>query len=171
MRQIILLAAAAAALLGACGSGGEQAAGAAAQAKVPASAASKEDPAAKARWRRADADGGAALLFGEQGERPLAAIRCDAAVESLLIERMTAEPESGVDMMKVSAGGESERLPIMWDGASLPIAGASLRLEDPLTDRLSGLSGTIEIELKGEPKLSLPPDRRIGTLIEECRQA
>lgn len=167
MRQIILLAAAA--LLSACGSGGEQAAGGAAQAKAPAAGA-REVLAARAEWRRADADGGAALLFGERGERPLAALRCDAAVESLLIERMTAQPEAGVDMMKVSAGGESERLPIMWDGASLPIAGASLRLEDPLADRLSGLSGTIDIELKGEPKLSLPPDRRIGTLIEECRQ-
>jgi hypothetical protein len=46
-----------------------------------------------------------------------------------------------------------------------------VRLEDRLTDSLTRLSGTIELELKGEPKLSLPPDRRIGTLVEECRQA
>jgi hypothetical protein len=167
MRRLILLAAAAA--LGACGNAADETAQGAAQARSPAAAKADED--ASGEWRRPDGDGnGSALLFGERGERPLAALRCDAALETLLIERMTVKPAAGADVMKVSAGGETERLPIMWDGESLPIAGASVRLEDPLTDRLSGLSGTIELELKGEPKLSLPPDRRIGTLIEECRQ-
>jgi hypothetical protein len=169
MRKLILLAAAAA--LAACGNGADETAQGAAQARS-AAAGAKADENVSGEWRRADRDGNgaSALLFGERGERPLAALRCDAALETLLIERMTVKPAAGADMMKVSAGGETEQLPIMWDGASLPIAGASVRLEDPLTDRLSGLSGTIELELKGEPKLSLPPDRRIGTLIEECRQ-
>jgi hypothetical protein len=169
MRKLILMAAAAA--IGACGSGAEETGKGAAQAEA-APAAGKADGEREGEWRRADRDlsGGSALLFGKRGERPLAALRCDAALESLLIERMTVKPEAGVDMMEVKAGGESERLPIMWDGASLPIAGASVRLEDPLTDRLSGLGDPIELELKGEPKLLLPPDRRIGTLIEECRQ-
>ncbi len=170
MRKLILLAAAAA--LGGCGNGTEESTRGAAQARF-APAVAKAAYGEEGEWRRADMDGngGAALLFGKRGERPLAALRCDAALELLLIERMTVKPAAGADMMKVSAGGKTERLPVMWDGASLPIAGASVRLEDPLTDRLSGLSGTIELELKGEPKLSLPPDRRIGTLIEECRQA
>jgi hypothetical protein len=168
MRKLILLAAAAA-LVG-CGADREEPGEGAAQAEVPA-AAGKEEVATAGEWRRVNQGGGAALLFGARGERPLAALRCDAQLESLLIERMTVEPEPGVDTMKVTAGGESERLPIMWDGASLPVAGASVRLEDSLTDRLSRLGDPIELELKGEPKLSLPPDRRIGTLIEECRQA
>lgn len=170
MRKLILLAAAAA--LGACGNGSEESPQGTARAGSTPPAA-KADDGEGGRWRRADTDaiGGSALLFGRRGERPLAALRCDAALETLLIERMTEKPVAGADVMKVSAGGEAEQLPVMWDGASLPVAGASVRLEDPLTDRLSGLSGTIELELKGEPRLSLPPDRRIGTLIEECRQA
>ena len=84
---------------------------------------------------------------------------------------MTVKPGAGVDTMKVHAGEETERLPIIWDGASLPVATATVRLEDRLADGLTRLGGTIDIELRGEPKLSLPPDRRIGTLIEECRQA
>ena len=168
MRTLILLAAAAA--LAGCGGAGEEAGEGAAEAQaVPA--ATKATATTEGEWSRVDMNGGAALLFGVRGERPLAALRCDAQLESLLIERMTVEPEPGVDMMKVSAGGETQRLPVMWDGASLPVAGASVRLEDRLTDSLTRLSGTIELELKGEPKLSLPPDRRIGTLVEECRQA
>ena len=168
MRKLIL--AAAAATLCGCGAAGEEAGEGAAQAKA-APAATKAPASTEGEWRRVNMDGGAALLFGPRGERPLAALRCDAQLESLLIERMTVEPAPGVDMMTVTAGGETQRLPIMWDGASLPIAGASVRLEDRLTDSLTRLSGTIELELKGEPKLSLPPDRRIGTLVEECRQA
>jgi hypothetical protein len=168
MRKLILLAAAAA--LSACGAAGDEAGEGAAEAKaVPGQA--KQDSSAGAEWRRIDMDGGSALVFGHRRERPLAALRCDVQLESLLIERMTVTPKPGVDMMKVSAGGEKQRLPVMWDGASLPIAGATVRLEDRLADGLSRLGGTIEIELKGEPKLSMPPDRRIGTLIEECRQA
>jgi hypothetical protein len=168
MRTLILLAAAAA--LAGCGGAGEEAGEGAAEAQA-APAATNAAATTDGEWSRVDMNGGSALLFGARGKRPLAALRCDAQLESLLIERMTVEPEPGVDMMKVSAGGETQRLPIMWDGASLPIAGASVRLEDRLTDSLTRLSGTIELELKGEPKLSLPPDRRIGTLVEECRQA
>jgi hypothetical protein len=167
MRKLIL---AAAATLCGCGAAGEEAGESATQAKA-APAATKAAAATEGEWRRVSMDGGAALLFGARGERPLAALRCDAQLESLLIERMTVEPKPGVDMMKVSADGQTERLPIMWDGASLPVAAASVRLEDRLTDSLTRLSGMIELELKGEPKLSLPPDRRIGTLVEECRQA
>ena len=165
MRKLILPAAAA--MLFGCGAAGEEAKEGAVQAKAPAPA----EKASAGAWRRTSMNGAPVLQFGERGERPLAALRCDVQLESLLIERMTVEPESGVDTMKVTTGGETERLPIMWDGASLPIAGATVRLEDPLMDRLSGLRDPIELELKGEPKLSLPPDRRIGTLIEECRQA
>ncbi len=172
MRKPILAAAVATALCG-CGAAGNKGGEGTAQAQVAAPAEkSKERLAAPSgEWRRANLDGGAALLFGEGRERPLAGLRCDAQLETLLIERMTEKPLAGVDTMKVTAGGETERLPIIWDGASLPIASATVRLEDPLMDRLSGLGGTIEIELKGEEKLSLPPDRLIGTLIEECRQA
>ncbi len=171
MRKSILAVAGLAALCG-CGRSGDSGQEGTAQAQVTAPAGKAEarrEP--EGQWRRVEMNGGAALLFAEGRERPLAGLRCDAQLESLLIERMTVEPQSGVDTMKVTAGGETERLPIIWDGASLPIATATLRLEDPLTDRLSGLSGTIEIELKGEEKLMLPPDRRIGTLIEECRQS
>jgi hypothetical protein len=171
MRQSILAAAAAAALIGGCGGAGEESREGRAQAQVAAAPPSRDKAATAGEWRRVSLDGAGVLQFGERGERPLAALRCDAQLESLLIERMTVEPEPGVDTMKVSAGGKTERLPIMWDGASLPIAAASVRLEDPLTDRLTRLSDPILLELKGEPKLSLPPDRRIGTLIEECRQA
>ena len=169
MRKSIL--AALAAMLCGCGAAGEEAGEGAAQARAP-SPAGKEQPAVPVgQWRSATPEGNAALLFGAGRGRPLAALRCDAALESLSIERMTAEPRPGVDVMKVKAGGEAERLPIIWDGASLPVAVATVRLEDRLTDRLSRLSDPIELELKGEAKLSLPPDRRIGTLIEECRQA
>ena len=167
MRNLILLAAAAA--LSACGAAGEEAEGAAEAKAAPGEVAA--DPAAGAEWRRISADGGSALVFGHGGDRPLAALRCDVQLESLLIERMTVKPASGVDTMSVRAGEERERLPIIWDGAGLPVATATVRLEDRLADGLTRLGGTIEIELKGEPKLSLPPDRRIGTLIEECRQA
>lgn len=169
MRKLILAVAAAAGLWG-CGAAEEKGRQGSAQAQAPSPPAAGE-PKTAGEWRRISLGGAGVLQFGERGQRPLAALRCDAQLESLLIERMTVEPEPGVDMMKVSAGGETERLPIMWDGASLPIAGASVRLEDPLTDRLTRLGDPIVIELKGEPKLSLPPDRRIGTLVEECRQA
>ena len=168
MRNLILLAAAAA--LSACGAAGDEAGEGAAEARAaPGEVAA--DAAAGAEWRRISVDGGSALVFGHGRDRPLAALRCDVQLESLLIERMTVKPASGVDTMSVRAGDERERLPIIWDGASLPVATATVRLEDRLADGLTRLGGTIEIELKGEPKLSLPPDRRIGTLIEECRQA
>lgn len=167
MRKLILMAAAA--TLCGCGAAGEEAGEGTAQAKAAAPAA-KTASATPGEWRRVSMDGGAALLFGRRGERPLAALRCDSQLESLLIERMTVEPAPGVDTMKVSADGETQRLPVMWDGASLPVAAASVRLEDRLTDSLTRLGGAIELDLKGEPKLSLPPDRRIGTLVEECRQ-
>ena len=166
MRNLILLALAAA--LSGWGANGDEADSGAAQAR--ATAASRESAAAAGEWRRVNEEGVRILQFGPRGGRPLAALRCDAELESLLIERMTAAPEAGVDTMKIKAGGETDRLPIMWDGASLPVAGASIRLEDQLTDRLSRLSEPIVIEIQGEPTLSLPPDRRIGTLIEECRQ-
>jgi hypothetical protein len=121
-------------------------------------------------WRRASLDGAAALLFGDGGERPLAALRCDQPLESLLIERITAKPAAGVDSIKLRIDGRSHRLPIVWDGASPPVASATVKLEDPLTDSISRVSGAFELEMKGERKLVLPADRRIGTLIEECRQ-
>ena len=168
MRKPILLAAAG--FLSGCGSAADKAGEASAHAKS-SQPESRKEPATEGEWRRVELDGGSVLLFGPSRNRPLAALRCDAQLESLLVERMTVKPQSGADVMKITAGGETERLPVMWDGASLPIAGATVRLEDPLTDRLSRLGAPIELELKGEPKLSLPPDRRIGTLIEECRQA
>ncbi len=167
MRKLIL---AAAVLLPACGASGDDPREGAGQAQA-AEPTAIDGPAQAGEWRRIEMDGGAALVFGSRRERPLAGLRCAAQLESLLIERMTEKPQGGVDTMKISAGGETERLPIIWDGASLPIASATVRLEDPLMDRLSGLSGKIEVELKGEEKLVLPPDRRIGTLIEECRQS
>lgn len=168
MRKLILLAAGAA--LSACSAAGDGGGQGAAEVEGVTGQA-KHDRSAGAEWRRIDRDGGSALVFGHRKDRPLAALRCDVQLESLLIERMTVKPVSGVDTMSVRAGEETERLPIIWDGASLPVATATVRLEDRLADGLSRLGGTIEIELKGEPDLSLPPDRRIGTLIEECRQA
>ena len=169
MRKSILATAASALIFG-CGAPVEEGSQGSAQAQVAAPPARAEQAPA-GEWRRVSLNGAGVLQYGARGERPLAALRCDAQLESLLIERMTVEPEPGVDTMKVIAGGKTERLPIMWDGASLPIAGASVRLEDPLADRLTRLGDPIVLELKGEPKLSLPPDRRIGTLVEECRQA
>jgi len=170
MPKHILAAAAAAAavVLSGCGGAGEATGGSTAEAKAAAPEPQAEPPAA-GQWRRSLLGGSGVLAFGPSRGRPLAALRCDAQLESMLIERMTDQPGAG-DTMKVKAGGETERLPVMWNGASLPVATATLRLEDPLTDRLAGLGQPIELELKGAAKLSLPPDRRIGTLIEECRQ-
>jgi hypothetical protein len=163
-----------AAALAGCGGEERDPAHGAAQAKAaPAakkSATESEQLATVGEWRRSNMDGTLALLFGEGRSRPLAALRCDHQLESLLIERMTESPEAGVDTMKVRVDGKIRRLPVTWDGASLPIASAMVKLEDQLTDSLSRVSGTFELELKGEPKLLLPADRRIGTLIEECRQ-
>jgi hypothetical protein len=170
MREEILAAFGAALLCG-CGAAATKTGEDAAQAKTPVTPVSGEIAIATGEWRRGDGDGVAALLFTPRKGRPLAALRCDAQLESLLIERMTDAPLAGVDTIKVQAGGESERLPIMWNGASLPVAVATVRLEDPLTDRLARLGQPIEVQLKGEPTLTLPADRRIGTLIEECRQA
>ena len=172
MRKSISLVLAAA--LSGCGGPEQEPADGAAQAKsAPApkkSVGDQEELATEGEWRRANMDGGAALLFAQGRNRPLAALRCDQQLESLLIERMTESPEAGVDTMKLSVDGKTRRLPVTWDGASLPIAVAMVKLEDELTDSLSRVSGTFKIDLKGEPKLTLPADRRIGTLIEECRQ-
>ena len=173
MRKSISLVLAAA--LAGCGGPGQEPADGAAQAKAaPAAKKPKGDDqqelATSGEWRRVTMDGAAVLLFGEGRERPLAALRCDQQLESLLIERMTESPEAGVDTMKLIVDGKTRRLPVTWDGASLPIAVAMVKLEDQLTDGLSRVSGTFELDLKGEPKLRLPADRRIGTLIEECRQ-
>ena len=173
MRKLIALVLSAS--LGACGEAGNEASEGPGQAKAagpaPAQAGLKGDAlATKGEWSRATRDGGFALLFGERRDRPLAALRCDHQLESLLIERMTVAPEAGVDTMKLTVDGKTRRLPVTWDGASLPIASAMVKLEDQLTDSLSRVSGIFELELRGEPKLLLPADRRIGTLIEECRQ-
>ena len=172
MQKLTSLALAAA--LAGCGGAERDPSGGAAQAKAASpsnnSATAKEQLATAGEWRRSNRDGTQALLFGEARGRPLAALRCDHQLESLLIERMTESPAAGVDTMKVRIDGKTRRLPVTWDGASLPIASAMVKLEDQLTDSLSRVSGTFELELKGEPKLLLPADRRIGTLIEECRQ-
>ena len=120
-------------------------------------------------WRAADADDGDALLFPGHEERPLAAVRCDRASGRISVERMTLSPGPGTDAMKVEADGRRRTLPILWDGASLPIAVASLKLDDPMVDALARPSGRIDITLEGEPPLALPGDRALVDLVARCR--
>jgi hypothetical protein len=117
-------------------------------------------------WRRRDMDGRPVLLFGEPEGRPLAAFSCERG--DLLIERMTVRPSGGIETMKVTADNRIRTLPVLWDGASLPIGIASLHLDDRMVDSLTRSDG-IELELGSEPRLTLPADPRIRALIEECR--
>ena len=130
-----------------------------------------EAPLSEGEWRHREMDGGDALLFGADRDRPVAAIRCDQHAEKLLIERMSEEPAAGIETMKVTADGRTRRLPVVWDGASLPVASAAVDLGDRLIDSLNRPSGRIEIALGREAPLALPMDRKIGVLIEQCRRA
>jgi hypothetical protein len=121
-------------------------------------------------WRRADRDGALLLLFGESRARPLAGLRCDSESGSLLVERMTVAPSGGIETMTIRADNRARTLPVLWDGATLPIAIAELELENRMVDSLARRSGTIQIELGDEPLLVLPADRQLGDLIEECRR-
>ncbi|WP_324749541.1 hypothetical protein SH591_13335 [Sphingomonas sp. LY54] len=137
----------------------------------PAKLKASEPPLSEGKWRRREMASGDTLLFGVDRDRPVAAIRCDQHAEKLLIERMTEAPAAGIETMKVTADGRTRRLPVVWDGASLPIASAAVDLGDRLIDSLNRPSGRIEILLGREPPLALPMDRQIGVLIEECRRA
>ena len=130
-----------------------------------------EPPLSEGEWRRREMASGDALLFGVDRDRPLAALRCDQNAEKLLVERMTEAPAVGVETMKITADGRARQLPVVWDGASLPVASAAVDLGDRLIDSLNRPSGRIEILLGREPPLALPMDRQIGVLIEECRRA
>ena len=87
-----------------------------------------------------------------------------------MIERMTVKPSGSIETMTIRADNRTRTLPVLWDGATLPIAIAELELDDRMVDSLAGRSGSIEIELGSEPLLSLPSDRQLGELIEECRR-
>jgi hypothetical protein len=137
----------------------------------PAKLKASEPPLSEGEWRRREMASGDALLFGVDRDRPVAAIRCDQQAEKLLIERMTEAPAVRIETMKVTADGRTRRLPVVWDGASLPVASAAVDLGDRLIDSLNRPSGRIEILLGREPPLALPMDRQIGVLIEECRRA
>lgn len=169
MRDLLLVLATAL-LLRACeGGGGERVAAA------PLAVARAERPAAMpapqphGEWRRRDMDGRPVLLFAEGDDRPLAGISCDRAAGKLLVERMTTSPSGGIETMMVTADNRRRTLPVLWDGASLPIAGASLDLDDRMVDSLARGSGRIELALGDEPTLLLPADRSIAELIDECR--
>jgi hypothetical protein len=120
-------------------------------------------------WRRADRDA-PLLLFGESRARPVAGLRCDRQSGSLLVERMTVAPSGGIETMTIRADNRTRTLPVLWDGATLPIAIAELKLRDRMVESLARYSGSIEIELGDEPLLVLPADRQLGELIEECRR-
>ena len=121
-------------------------------------------------WRRSEQDDAPLLLFEAPGARPIAGVRCDRMRGSLLIERMTVKPSGSIETMTIRADNRTRTLPVLWDGATLPIAIAELELDDRMVDSLARRSGSIEIELGSEPLLSLPPDRQLGELIEECRR-
>ena len=124
---------------------------------------------AAGEWRRKDMDGAPLLLFQGGGERPLAALRCDLESGELLVERMTVAPSGGIGTLTVTADNRTRTLPVMWDGATLPIASAALALDDRLVDGLARGSGRMEIGLGDEKLLALPADRRVAALVEECR--
>lgn len=130
---------------------------------------SAEVPLVLGQWRRADIDGAPLLLFSDGNARPVAGIRCDRQSGSILIERMTVAPSGGIEAMTVKADNRTRTVPVLWDGASLPIAIGAFEFDDRLVDGLTRSSGRIEIELGSEPLLVLPADRKIGALIEECR--
>jgi hypothetical protein len=156
-------------LLRACETQGDGAeASVTAAAPLAARLRSAAEPQPEGRWRRVDGDG-PLLLFEAGGARPLAALRCDKTRSRLLVERMTVRPAGGVGTMTIRADNRVRTLPVLWDGASLPIAIGELELGDRLVDSLARPSGRIELELGSEPLLSLPADRLLGELIDECR--
>jgi hypothetical protein len=121
-------------------------------------------------WRRSEQGDAPLLLFERAGQRPLAAVRCDRPRGRLLIERMTVKPSGGITTMTIRADHRTRTLPVLWDGATLPIAIAELEIDDGMVESLARLSGDIEIELGNEPLLNLPMDRQLGELIDECRR-
>jgi hypothetical protein len=169
MRDLLIVLGAAL-LLRACeGQGGDEAPVATA---APPSARLQSALPAKGRgeWRRSEQDNSPLLRFEALGARPIAALRCDRPRARLLIERMTVEPSGSIETMTIRADNRIRTLPVLWDGATLPIAIAELELDDRMVDSLARRRGSIEIELGSEPLLSLPADRQLGELIEECRR-
>ncbi len=130
-----------------------------------------EPKLAAGQWRREDRNGVPLLLFAGPGERPLAAIRCDRAVGRLTLERMTVDPEGGIEVMEVRADNRVRTLPVLWDGATWPIAQASLPIGDRMVDSLARTADRIELILGNSLPLALPADPAIAALIEECRTA
>ncbi len=128
-----------------------------------------EPELAAGRWRRDDREGIPLLLFDGRRERPLAAIRCDRESGRLTLERMTVDPEGGIEVMEVRADNRVRTLPVLWDGATWPIAQASLPIGDRMVDSLARTGGPIELTLGDPPPLVLPADPAIGAMIEECR--
>jgi hypothetical protein len=84
---------------------------------------------------------------------------------------MTVDPEGGIEVMEVTADNRVRTLPVLWDGATWPIAQASLPIGDRMVDSLARTGGRIDLSLGDEPPLSLPTDPAIGALIDECRSA
>ena len=145
------------------------------RAPVPAAAASSGLQSIVPRqgsgaWRRSGRDDALLLFFEAAGPRPIAGLRCDRARGVLLIERMTVKPSGGIETMTIRADNRTRTLPVLWDGATLPIAIAELELDDRMVDSLATRTGSIEIELGREPLLILPADRQLGELIEQCRR-
>jgi hypothetical protein len=169
MRDLLIVLGAAL-LLRACeGQGGDEGAPVALAAASSAGLQPAVPSQGLGAWRRGEQDDTALLRFESPGGRPVAAVRCDRFRGSLLIERMTVKPSGGIETMTIRADNRTRTLPVLWDGATLPIAIAELELDDRMVDSLARLSGSIEIELGSEPLLSLPANRQLGELIEECR--
>jgi hypothetical protein len=170
MRDLLIVLGAAL-LLRACeGQGGDHAAPVAIAAAPPAGLQTPVPSPGAGAWRRSDQGGTPLLLFEAPGARPVAGLRCDRPRGRLTVERMTVKPSGGIETMTIRADNRSRTLPVLWDGATLPIAIAELELDDRMVDSLARRSGSIEIELGSEPLLSLPADRQLGELIEECRR-
>lgn len=118
-------------------------------------------------WTEARIENRPALFFGSTASAPLFAIGCDGR-SGLVLQRRGARMAGGVQMMEITIPGETRRLAVNTLETDPPILQASLPPNHDLVSQLRGLSGPLVISLGDAPALRLPPDRKIGELVQKC---
>lgn len=108
-----------------------------------------------------------ALAFGPPATEPLFSMRCDGG-EGLVLQRHGVIAGPGLNMMRVTAGGEERRIAVNPVEGPLPLLRAAVPAEGDLIGDLTTVQGTIDVRIGDSEPLVMPASPLVGEFVRGC---